>query len=92
MRPSRVVMLLPRTDDVLRLGARVKVVDTETFVPWPTVEGFDEPVSPGLPWRNKPQARLDSSSAKGLSDEYGRTDTGLVDASSKSRPVLLFEK
>lgn len=49
MRPCRVVILLPHTDDALRMGARVKLVDTGTFVPQPTVEGFNEPVSPGLP-------------------------------------------
>ena len=70
MRPGRVVILLPHADDAFRLAQRVKLADTETFVPEPAVEGFDEPVSPGLPWWDKHQVHLDSPFAKGFRDEF----------------------
>ena len=69
MRPGRVVILLPNSDDAFSVVEGVKLVDTETFVPEPAVEGFDEPIPPGLPWRNKHQVHLDSPFAKGFRDE-----------------------
>jgi hypothetical protein len=66
MRPGRAVILLPDSDDALRMAQRVKLVDTETFVPEPAVEGFDQPVSPGLHWRDKHQVHLDSPFATGF--------------------------
>jgi hypothetical protein len=53
MRPGLVVFLLPHPDDAFGMAEKVKLVDTETFVPEPAIEGFDEPVSPGLPGRDK---------------------------------------
>ena len=53
MRPGRVVILLPDSDDAFGVVEGVKLVDTETFVPESAVEGFDEPIPPGLPWRNE---------------------------------------
>lgn len=48
MRPGLIKFLLPYPDDCFGIVERWKVVDTETFVPEPAIEGFDEPVSPGL--------------------------------------------
>jgi hypothetical protein len=48
MWPGLVVFLLPDPDDAFGMAERVKLGDTDTFVPEPPIEGFDEPVSPGL--------------------------------------------
>jgi len=69
MRPGRIVVLLPHTDDAFGVAQRVKLVDTETFVSEPAVEGFDEPIPPGLPWRNEHSARLFDPFAEGFRDE-----------------------
>ena len=69
MRPGRVVILLPNADDAFGMAQRVKLVHTETFVPEPAVEGFDEPVPPGFP-RREYQVHLDSPFAKGFGDEF----------------------
>jgi len=86
MRPGRVVILLPNANDAFRMAQKVKLVDTETFVPEPADEGSDEPVSPGLLWLDKHQVPFDSPFVNGFRDEYGRINTGPL--SMRSAPGI----